>query len=174
MEDQFADGLAASLEDYDAELAAGVLRELREGIQADAVLAMTRQNAIAEATSKIEFAAVDGIGECTMRLDPMLYHYWGSRLGYDCWKDKQFKKEILRDNENARVTRRRQVNPTVAMPSNGTFQPRQAEAKPRFPNQANQTAATAKDRATPTPKPSLGVASNSKPLPVQPAGKIIV
>lgn len=31
------------------------------------------------------------------------YHYWGQRLGYDCWNDPQFVKEYLRDNADSRV-----------------------------------------------------------------------
>lgn len=31
------------------------------------------------------------------------FHYWGQREGYQCWDDKQFKREYLRDNDYARV-----------------------------------------------------------------------
>lgn len=31
------------------------------------------------------------------------YHYWGQRLGYDCWNDPQFVREYLRDNPDSRV-----------------------------------------------------------------------
>jgi hypothetical protein len=34
---------------------------------------------------------------------PEYYHYWGQRLGYDCWDDEQFVKEFLRDNPECRV-----------------------------------------------------------------------
>ena len=31
------------------------------------------------------------------------YHYWGQRLGYDCWNDKAFVEEFLRDNPESKV-----------------------------------------------------------------------
>lgn len=34
---------------------------------------------------------------------PVSYHYWGQRLGYECWDDPQFVREYLRDNPAARV-----------------------------------------------------------------------
>lgn len=34
---------------------------------------------------------------------PVSYHYWGQRLGYECWDDPQFVREYLRDNPEARV-----------------------------------------------------------------------
>lgn len=42
-------------------------------------------------------------GEVSMMIDPYSYHYWGQRLGYQCWSDPQFKREFLRDNPEARV-----------------------------------------------------------------------
>ena len=36
-------------------------------------------------------------------IDPASYHYWGQRLGYECWDDDQFMKEYLRDNPLARI-----------------------------------------------------------------------
>ena len=38
-----------------------------------------------------------------MRIDPTLYHAWGTKYGYDCWKDSQFLKEVERDNPEVRV-----------------------------------------------------------------------
>jgi hypothetical protein len=51
-------------------------------------------------------------GEVRMMVHPMSYHYWGNRLGYQCWEDAQFCREYLRDNEEARV-RNVADNPTV-------------------------------------------------------------
>lgn len=48
----------------------------------------------------------EGGGEVKMMIHPTSYHYWGQRLGYDCWTDKQFCDEYLRDNDAARVTSR--------------------------------------------------------------------
>ena len=42
-------------------------------------------------------------GEVQMAVHPQFYHYWGQRLGYECWQDKQFVHEFLRDNPECRV-----------------------------------------------------------------------
>lgn len=45
----------------------------------------------------------EGGGEQTMMIHKTSYHYWGQRLGYECWDDPQFVREYLRDNPTARV-----------------------------------------------------------------------
>lgn len=42
-------------------------------------------------------------GEVRMQIHPLSYHYWGNRLGYQCWEDPGFVREYLRDNPEARV-----------------------------------------------------------------------
>ena len=44
-----------------------------------------------------------GIGQHRARIEATSYHYWGKRLGYDCWNDRKFLKEYLRDNPESRV-----------------------------------------------------------------------
>lgn len=44
-----------------------------------------------------------GGGEVQYILHPISFHYWGRRLGYECWQDDQFVREYLRDNPAARV-----------------------------------------------------------------------
>lgn len=46
------------------------------------------------------------------RIPQIAYHYWGRRLGYECWKDDQFVHEFLRDNPGCRV-HSEAVNPTI-------------------------------------------------------------
>ena len=45
----------------------------------------------------------NGFGRPRLEVDTYAYHYWGQRLGYKCWKDKQFLREFERDNPDARV-----------------------------------------------------------------------
>lgn len=46
----------------------------------------------------------DGLcGQVKMQVAPASYHYWGQRLGYECWQDEEFVAEYLRDNPEARV-----------------------------------------------------------------------
>lgn len=51
-----------------------------------------------------EHRSCEGLGRPIMSIPPLAFHYWGQRLGYDCWSDKQFRNEYLRDNPGARVT----------------------------------------------------------------------
>jgi hypothetical protein len=42
-------------------------------------------------------------GEVSLMIHPFSYHYWGQRLGYQCWEDGAFLREYWRDNPEARV-----------------------------------------------------------------------
>lgn len=37
-------------------------------------------------------------GYVDLNIHPASYHYWGQRLGYECWQDAQFLREYKRDN----------------------------------------------------------------------------
>ena len=50
-----------------------------------------------------ERRSVDGVGAPIAEITPDAYHYWGLREGYDCWRDKGFMREFLRDNPAARL-----------------------------------------------------------------------
>jgi hypothetical protein len=54
-------------------------------------------------------------GEVTMRVHPLFWHYWAQRLGPECWNDKGFVREFLRDNEAVRV---KNVRPNPVITSN--------------------------------------------------------
>lgn len=54
----------------------------------------------------------EALGECHMVVAPSAYHYWGQRLGYECWQDDQFVREFKRDNPEARVKQTAR-NPTI-------------------------------------------------------------
>lgn len=45
-------------------------------------------------------------GEVDFQLHPVFYHYWGQRLGYECFDDPQFVRELKRDNPEVRVVTR--------------------------------------------------------------------
>lgn len=83
------------------ELAPFVEAELRRGWEMEKVMTRVRQKQVAQAQP--ERRTVDGMGQVVMSVDPTAYHYWGSRLGYDCWKDKGFRRELARDNPEVRV-----------------------------------------------------------------------
>jgi hypothetical protein len=47
--------------------------------------------------------SIEGLGRLRMEIDPVVFHYWGQRLGYECWDDPQFLREFERDNAEVRV-----------------------------------------------------------------------
>lgn len=50
-----------------------------------------------------ERRSVEGLGAPVAEIPRISYDYWGRRLGYQCWHDKAFVAEYLRDNPEARV-----------------------------------------------------------------------
>ena len=84
------------------ELALSVAGVLRGQMQREHESAYAEQARAAHA-AKRETRSVEGMGELKARINPTSYHYWGKRLGYKCWDDRQFMKEYLRDNPESRV-----------------------------------------------------------------------
>ena len=50
-----------------------------------------------------EANSIEGIGNKIAAIPVQAWHYWGNRLGYECWEDKTFLKEFLRDNPETAV-----------------------------------------------------------------------
>lgn len=94
--------IANALDDLPGDLRRAVIKEFEKGIQKEWVQAGIQQKRIAK-DSQTEIRSIDGIGRLRMRIDPTLYHAWGTKYGYDCWKDSQFLREIERDNPEVRV-----------------------------------------------------------------------
>lgn len=90
-------------EDIDEDLMEQIRKRLQSMEEAELALARANQLKLAEFHRNMESATIDGIGQHIMRITPESYHYWGNRLGYDCWGDKGFRKEFLRDVPEARV-----------------------------------------------------------------------
>lgn len=84
------------------ELAAGIEAELRAGQLIEQFKATANQAAIGRINS-VAHRSVDGLGKKVASIDGESYHYWGKRLGYECWRDNQFLEEYLRDNPQCRV-----------------------------------------------------------------------
>ena len=55
-----------------------------------------------------EHRSIDGVDRLRMRVDPDSFHYWGQRLGYQCWQDKAF------------LDRYEKMNPYCKVNSKGT------------------------------------------------------
>ena len=84
-------------------------QELRWGNHVEHVLSHKRQE---EGARDLHGSAggtvrrLKGIGEAKLNVDAQVYHYWGQRLGYECWGDEQFLREFRRDNPACRVNTR--------------------------------------------------------------------
>ena len=76
---------------------------LASKIEARRMMAEASQARIAAACERIEWSSIEGVGQLTMKVDPIAYHHWGQRLGYDCWGDPEFRREFRRDNPGTRV-----------------------------------------------------------------------
>lgn len=50
-----------------------------------------------------EARSIDGVGQLKARIPLAAWHYWGQRLGYECWEDSQFLEEFLRDNPETAI-----------------------------------------------------------------------
>jgi hypothetical protein len=81
-----------------------VLNEFRRGWRMAEVMAQIEQREIAAAQPERTWC--DGLGQMTLSIQGDAYHYWGQRLGYQCWGDKAFRREFARDNPGVRVRSR--------------------------------------------------------------------
>ena len=98
-----SDILVNAVEALPGDLKKAVIEEFRTGISKQIVDATIEQRRIAKDNNAHDFRSIEGIGRLRMRIDPTLYHKWGQKYGYDCWKDNQFLNEIERDNPEVRV-----------------------------------------------------------------------
>lgn len=97
------------IEGLDIETTRLLMAELREGRLAKQLEAKKRAALI----QKKRGEQLHGdLGVMRAMIPPASYHYWGQRLGYQCWDDPQFMREYLRDVPEARVQTRGR-NPMV-------------------------------------------------------------
>lgn len=79
-----------------------LIREFRTGWNFQKVMAEANAQAVGKLNQR-KAKSIDGIGQLEMRIDPDSFHYWGQRLGYDCWNDKQFRKDYAKANPYCKV-----------------------------------------------------------------------
>ena len=77
--------------------------ELLRGWRMSEVKAQHQAKSIAQFGHANAANTIDGVGTLVAKVPPDAFHYWGHRLGYECWQDKQFLKEFLRDNPEVAV-----------------------------------------------------------------------
>lgn len=90
------------IENFPEELHSDMLKEFKTGWNFRKVMAEARAQQVGK-VNNLEHRSLDGIGRLRMRVDPDSYHYWGQRLGYDCWKDPTFLNEYEKNNPYCKV-----------------------------------------------------------------------
>lgn len=89
-----------------SEMPPGVVEEFRKGRVAKEVATRNKQPRVQAAIAR-EYGttnrSIDGVGRLRMAVSSTAFHYWGQRLGYECWNDPQFLREFERDNPAVRV-----------------------------------------------------------------------
>lgn len=84
------------------ELLAAMRRLERDELAVKTTLARVEQARIAAALGRGR-RSVNGLGRVRMEVSADVYHYWGQRLGYACWRDGEFLRAMERDNPELRV-----------------------------------------------------------------------
>jgi hypothetical protein len=95
--------IASALDDVPVALKQAVINEFRKGYQKEMVKAEINHQKIAQTNKVVKRNSIEGIGRLRMSIDPTLYHHWGQKYGYDCWRDNQFLREVERDNPEVKV-----------------------------------------------------------------------
>ena len=82
----------------------GLLEEIRTGWNMEAVQAEINNRRLGTANSSGQNRnGIEGLGRLRMEVDPTSYHFWGQKLGYQCWKDKEFLRRYEQQVPQARV-----------------------------------------------------------------------
>lgn len=84
------------------ELLRAVEDELRMGWQAEVTMTLARQQRMAEACTRLESAAIEGMGHIDMDIPAASYFYWQHREP-GCWKDKGFRGDYKKKNPQFKV-----------------------------------------------------------------------
>lgn len=80
-----------------------LMADLNRGFMAQVILAQTQ---VRKRKAELEAAPLvtsEGNWRPKAVINGPDYHYWGQRLGYECWDDPEFVREYLRDNPDSRV-----------------------------------------------------------------------
>ena len=121
-----ADLIASGLESVDPLLRKQIISEFKTGYLQEMVKSGINHRKIAEGNHYEDRKSIDGVGRLRMRVDPTHFHYWGQKLGYQCWSDKGFLKDVER------------VHPELKVKCGGTkAQVGYAASNPRFSKKYN-------------------------------------
>lgn len=83
-----------------------VERELLTGWRMQETAAYTQAKQFAAFNNANAAKPIEGIGELKARIPLSAYHYWGQRLGYECWNDESFVNDYIKHNPEIAVNNR--------------------------------------------------------------------
>ena len=99
-----------------------------------------RALAVLEASKRLDLAAKagrerfhiedrSGGGYVQFMIDPVFYHAFGQKWGYDCWRDEDFVRDTIKKNEACRVvSRARKASVSFTLTGAGMGRPRASVA----------------------------------------------
>lgn len=87
-------------------LHAEVAAELARGWRLEEVKARHAASQIGKFNKQHAARSVEGLGQKVASIPLDAYHYWAHTEGRECWSDKQFVREFLRDNPELAITNR--------------------------------------------------------------------
>jgi hypothetical protein len=90
------------IESIDSSLHGQLEKELRTGWQRNRIEAAVEARKFTKENAK-RHKSIEGLGQLVARIPRTAYHFWGQKLGYECWNDKAFMDEFLRDNPELKV-----------------------------------------------------------------------
>lgn len=119
MADRATEALVAGIPDH---LLREVEREFRTGWNLQKVRTIHQQKWEAK-RRKVPARAIEGLGQLEREIPVTSYHFWGKKLGYQCWSDKNFLKEWDRDNPEYRVAYQPSKQKVMVNGTKGLFGP---------------------------------------------------
>lgn len=89
-----------------ADMRKQVERELLTGWRMQEAAAYTQAKSMAAFRHSNAAQSLEGVGELKAQIPLSAFHYWGQRLGYECWNDKEFMDDYIKHNPEVAVTNR--------------------------------------------------------------------
>lgn len=83
-----------------------VERELLTGWRMQEAAAYTQASQMAAFRHQNAASSIEGVWELKAQIPLSAFHYWGQRLGYECWNDKEFLNDYIKQNPEVAVTNR--------------------------------------------------------------------
>ena len=135
--ESFLESLAAA---GGKELVDAVEAEFRLGWEREKVLTEMRERSLSESCTRLEAAAVDGLGQLTMDVPSSSYFYWihhgREALGEEnVWKHEEFRRDYLKKNPQDRV-RYKSAVPRVGWGGDGRLQDKRQKTEVKAPRSA--------------------------------------